>query len=517
MSNPLNFTDFLKRSTLTHGTFYNYCKVVFEKWDKKVEMLCPNHGEFWQTPLSHTRGNGCPACGNETVKKMKTKNDDWEKTKSIIEKAISELNGKFPTHKDVVAKKVSVDVGRVVRKLGGYAKARERFEFEPSQKPKHYWEDWNNVVNFLNTNFPLLIQSGQCPTIKMMRDTGTDPSAFLENHGGIIGICKKLNLVAATGFKTRDGHFVRSYYELLLDEYLYSRDIEHIPEVKPFINYNFRCDQKIGEVYIEIWGYPPRCKTYDEKRTKKKLLYTKNKLHLIEIDYDFFDVPYSKIESQFDLLFQKHGFEIKPVRSYCISEIFKNISYPWTEEIIKDEIKSYIQLYNEFPTQKNLRRRGISALSDRISQFGGFKYFRKIMGYGEYKKSDPKWSLDKIIENLKNICEQLGYFPTKDDMPKSLQSAMYRFKKDAPDINWYKNKLGYEITKKSKGYWNNETIVQNLKEVINEANNIFPTASYLKKIKREDLSNAIQNTGGFNFWREQLGYPVNKITKNNFV
>ena len=49
-----------------HGSErYDYSKVQYENADAGVIIICPrlNHGEFTQRPISHTRGHGCPKCG----------------------------------------------------------------------------------------------------------------------------------------------------------------------------------------------------------------------------------------------------------------------------------------------------------------------------------------------------------------------------------------------------------------------------------------------------------------------
>lgn len=47
---------------------YDYSKVEYKNFSTKVCIICPTHGEFWQEPLHHTRGRGCPYCGG-TAKK----------------------------------------------------------------------------------------------------------------------------------------------------------------------------------------------------------------------------------------------------------------------------------------------------------------------------------------------------------------------------------------------------------------------------------------------------------------
>lgn len=58
-------TDFILRASKVHGNRYNYDAVVYEEWDKKVDIKCSKHGVFKQTPHLHLQGRGCPYCANE--------------------------------------------------------------------------------------------------------------------------------------------------------------------------------------------------------------------------------------------------------------------------------------------------------------------------------------------------------------------------------------------------------------------------------------------------------------------
>ena len=53
---------FIEQSRIIHHNKYDYSKVRYEHSLKKVCIICPKHGEFWQTPSSHIQGNGCPMC-----------------------------------------------------------------------------------------------------------------------------------------------------------------------------------------------------------------------------------------------------------------------------------------------------------------------------------------------------------------------------------------------------------------------------------------------------------------------
>jgi hypothetical protein len=78
-------TDFINKSKEVHGNKYDYSKVSYINNKTKVCIICPIHGEFWQTPNGHINGNGCPICGKESSinSKKHTKNTFLEKAIGI--------------------------------------------------------------------------------------------------------------------------------------------------------------------------------------------------------------------------------------------------------------------------------------------------------------------------------------------------------------------------------------------------------------------------------------------------
>jgi len=56
-------STFIRKSKLKHGDLYDYSKVEYINTDKKVCIICKEHGEFWQPARSHLRGAGCNKCG----------------------------------------------------------------------------------------------------------------------------------------------------------------------------------------------------------------------------------------------------------------------------------------------------------------------------------------------------------------------------------------------------------------------------------------------------------------------
>lgn len=64
MSRKLTNYEFIKRSMLIHGDFYDYSKVEYINSLTKVLIVCKLHGNFNQIPNNHLAGKGCVVCGN---------------------------------------------------------------------------------------------------------------------------------------------------------------------------------------------------------------------------------------------------------------------------------------------------------------------------------------------------------------------------------------------------------------------------------------------------------------------
>lgn len=55
---------FIRDATRKHGNKYSYDKVLYKNNYTKVVISCPIHGDFYQAPKNHLRGQGCPKCGH---------------------------------------------------------------------------------------------------------------------------------------------------------------------------------------------------------------------------------------------------------------------------------------------------------------------------------------------------------------------------------------------------------------------------------------------------------------------
>lgn len=53
-----------------HGNRYSYENAVYVSQHHKLEIICPEHGSFWQTPSNHIKGQGCPGCSRSKGEKF---------------------------------------------------------------------------------------------------------------------------------------------------------------------------------------------------------------------------------------------------------------------------------------------------------------------------------------------------------------------------------------------------------------------------------------------------------------
>lgn len=61
-ANSFDTTNFIKKSKEIHGNKYDYSLAAYKKCYSIVEIICPKHGVFKQTPRDHLQGCGCPMC-----------------------------------------------------------------------------------------------------------------------------------------------------------------------------------------------------------------------------------------------------------------------------------------------------------------------------------------------------------------------------------------------------------------------------------------------------------------------
>ena len=89
--------EFIKRAKSIHGNKYDYSKVEYKGAKEKVCIICPKHGEFWQTPTAHVNlKQGCPRCNDSHLEKsikIFLDNNGIEYIQQCNDKVFTWLNG----------------------------------------------------------------------------------------------------------------------------------------------------------------------------------------------------------------------------------------------------------------------------------------------------------------------------------------------------------------------------------------------------------------------------------------
>ena len=78
----LNTKEFIEKAKSIHSNKYDYSKVEYKNCETAVTIICPQHGEFFQKPVYHLQGQGCPRCNQshlerEVIQKLEKSNIDY--------------------------------------------------------------------------------------------------------------------------------------------------------------------------------------------------------------------------------------------------------------------------------------------------------------------------------------------------------------------------------------------------------------------------------------------------------
>lgn len=152
--NRMKISEFLEKATKIHNGKYDYSKVKYENTETKIEIICPEHGEFWQTPHHHLSGVGCPKCGIKNI----SENKIFELIKENFEDAIQQYSPPFLKengHKQFIdvfipSKNIGVEYqGRQhfvpIKKFGG----KEEFELTKKRDKKKYLKSKEHGIKIL--------------------------------------------------------------------------------------------------------------------------------------------------------------------------------------------------------------------------------------------------------------------------------------------------------------------------------------------------------------------------------
>jgi len=67
--------EFVNEARKVHGNKYDYSQADYKCSKTKIQIICKEHGPFWQLPLNHSRGiqsSGCPGCAKSGFDQTKS-------------------------------------------------------------------------------------------------------------------------------------------------------------------------------------------------------------------------------------------------------------------------------------------------------------------------------------------------------------------------------------------------------------------------------------------------------------
>ena len=120
--------ELIEKARKVHGDKYDYSKVEYVNSKTKVCIICPKHGEFWQTPNHHISDkSGCLVCGQLQSISNRTFYTN-EKVNEIASKcrSVKELKNNYPS------------VYAAAQRLGITKKIHQYFNKDESKYP-YYW------------------------------------------------------------------------------------------------------------------------------------------------------------------------------------------------------------------------------------------------------------------------------------------------------------------------------------------------------------------------------------------
>lgn len=358
-----------------------------------------------------------------------------------------------------------------------------------------YWKDFNTLKEFL---LPICNNFGRMITYReTLQIKGLNHAIGL--HGGMQEVAKKLGFNLNYGFKTLSGNFVKSSYEVILDNFLFLNEIEYVYEDKILNGCNYLFDFKVKDFFIEIWGYrryelSEINAKYEKRRKKKEGVYKLQGLKLISLDYHFFNRNINFIYDDLKNIFKKNTIKTNDFYSGDLNMLMYFENYG-KDEIINEMIDAFYKLkVSKFPSKSWWKENGFKKhISFLDNNNITISYILEKFDIKESNMNIPNKfkDINETTKEIENIYEKTKKFPTQEYLKNnnpSLLKAIYRYHKNLSNVALYM-KITNDI--KPKGYWMEfDNLKKEMCDII-KVSKKFPTTNYLREIGRDDMISAI--------------------------
>ena len=302
---------FIEKARKIHGDKYDYSKVEYERSNQNVCIICPIHGEFWQTPNKHLGGEGCKECGKISArKKHSLKKDDF------VERAVNVHENKYlyektdlenrdekgrviitcPIHGDFLQTPHNHLCGKGCKECGTENRANKK-RLAQDEVIKRFIEKYGDKYDYSKVVY------------KKMH---SDVIIICPKHGEFP--CSPANHLASKGCpKCKMSHAECNVEKLLIDnniEYKYDVRKKTLPWLKELTidfylpKYSTAIECQGGQHFhsVEYFGGDEKLKYRIELDTKKKELCETNGVNLLYYSEEKINFPYKVFTNLNELL-----------------------------------------------------------------------------------------------------------------------------------------------------------------------------------------------------------------------
>lgn len=193
MSKRKTVEEYTAQAIEVHGHLYDYSRINYSNNNTSIEILCKEHGSFWQRPNDHLKGFGCSKCSGKNKKSTeqfivaanKVHNNRYLYPNAIYTKALASITITCKVHGDFKQKANSHLMGNGCSKCVGLNLSNTE-EFIKKASKVHKSKYTYNKVNYVNSKTKVIIT---CP---IHGDFEQSPNDHLKENRGCSG-CTEWN------------------------------------------------------------------------------------------------------------------------------------------------------------------------------------------------------------------------------------------------------------------------------------------------------------------------------------
>lgn len=134
---------FLKRARIIHNNKYDYSNVDYVNNYTNIDIICPIHGVFPQTPHNHLSGQGCKVCADKIRSSKRASS-----TEEFVKKAISKYGNKYDYSKFVYER--SFVKGIIICKIHGEFLQNPNNHLRGAECPDCYGTPKKTTLEFIS-------------------------------------------------------------------------------------------------------------------------------------------------------------------------------------------------------------------------------------------------------------------------------------------------------------------------------------------------------------------------------